>query len=118
MEDNNCTFCKIARGEIKVGRIYENPGFFSMPDKNPQTKGHSIVISKKHFVTSLDLPSTLGPELIDCIKNTALQIMKNEKAEGFHIINNNFSAANQLVKHVHFHIIPRKNKDGLNGKLV
>lgn len=113
-----CVFCKIANGEIKREKIYENQNFFSVPDKNPTTKGHSLVISKRHFETVLDLPTTLGVELIDCIKNTALKIMEKEKAQGFHVINNNFGAAKQLVRHVHFHIVPRKDKDELDGKLV
>lgn len=108
----------MANGKIKVNRIYENENFFSMPDANLRIKGHSLVIPKKHFSTILDLPLSLGPELLDCIKKTALKIMKKEKAEGFHIINNNFSAAKQVVKHLHFHIIPRKKNDELDGKLI
>jgi len=108
-----CIFCKIAAGQIPINKIYENDNFFSMPDKNPVTKGHSLIISKKHFETILDLPSTLGPELLDCIKNTVNYLIKNGKMEGFNLINNNFEAAGQAVKHVHFHIIPRKKNDGL-----
>jgi len=115
----DCIFCKIARGEIKSRKfIYENENFFSMPDANPRIKGHSLVISKKHFATILDLPPILGPELLDCIKKTVSKIMEEEKAEGFHVINNNFSAAKQVVKHIHFHIVPRKKNDELNGKLI
>lgn len=110
----NCAFCKIAKGEISAEKIYENKNFFSIPDKNPQTEGHSLVISKKHFNTILELNSTLGSELIDCIKNTAIKIIKKTKSEGFNVINNNFKSAGQLIPHVHFHIVPRKKGDGLN----
>ena len=79
----DCIFCKIAKGEISVNRIYENDNFFSIPDANPVTKGHSLIISKKHFNTTLDLPDTLGQELLDCIKKTALKLMKENKSEGF-----------------------------------
>ena len=54
------------------------------------------------------MPSSLGTELLDCIKNTAIVLMKKHKSEGFNVINNNFESAGQSVKHVHFHIIPRK----------
>ncbi|MEK6830056.1 MAG: HIT domain-containing protein [Nanoarchaeota archaeon] len=116
---DDCVFCKIASGEIKESKfIYENDNFFSMPDANPVTRGHSLIISKKHFETILDLPATLGIELLDCVKNTALKIIEKEKAQGFHVFNNNFSAAHQVVKHMHLHIIPRKKNDGLDGKLA
>ena len=61
----------------------------------------------------LDLQNSLGPELLDCIKNTALKLIKEKNADGFNVINNNFKAAGQVVNHVHFHIVPRKEKDGL-----
>ena len=38
--------------------------------------------------------------------------MKKYNAEGFNVNNNNFEAAGQVVKHVHFHILPRKKGDG------
>lgn len=110
MED--CIFCKIASGEIPVEKIYENDNFFSVLDANPQVEGHSLVISKKHFDNILELPILLGSELLACIKETALILMKKYDAEGFNVINNNFEAAQQIVKHVHFHILPRKKDDG------
>ena len=108
----DCIFCKISQGKIPVKRIYENGNFFSFPDANPVTNGHSLVVSRKHFKTTLDLPSSIGSELVDCIKGTALKIMDAEKAEGFNVISNNFPSAGQVVPHVHYHIIPRKDNDG------
>ena len=110
MED--CIFCKIGNNSSEK-KIYENDNFFSVLDINPKVEGHSLVISKKHFKTILDMQSSLGSERLDCIKNTALKIIKETSAEGFNVINNNFEAAGQLVNHVHFHITPRKKDDGL-----
>ncbi|GAI81826.1 unnamed protein product [marine sediment metagenome] len=110
---DDCVFCKIIRKEIKTDKIiYENDNFLSIPDANPKVNGHSLVISKKHFETILDMPNSLGPELLDCIKKTAFKLMEEYGAEGFNVINNNFEVAGQVVKHVHFHLIPRKKNDG------
>lgn len=108
----DCVFCKIAEGEIASEKIYENNNFFSTLDASPKVEGHTLVISKKHFENILDLPKMLGPELLDCIKETAIILMKKYDAEGFNVINNNFEVAGQVVKHVHFHILPRKKGDG------
>jgi len=113
MIEKDCIFCKIVRGEIPAKRIYENDNFFSILDANPIVEGHSLIISKKHFETILNMPEDLGSELLDCIKKTALKIMDEKKAEGFNIVNNTFKVAGQIVKHVHFHIIPRKKDDGI-----
>lgn len=109
MED--CIFCKIARGEVESEKIYENDNFLSMPDANQVIDGHSLVIPKKHFETSLDMPASLGQELLDCIKKTSIKLMEKYEGEGFNIVNNNFESAGQVVKHVHFHILPRKKGD-------
>jgi histidine triad (HIT) family protein len=109
--NNKCIFCKISKGEIPVEKIYENDNFFSILDANPIVEGHSLIISKKHFETTLDMPTTLGTELLDCIKKTALKLLEKHKSEGFNIVNNNFETAGQVVKHVHYHILPRKKGD-------
>ena len=109
---NDCIFCKIINGNSEK-IIYENDNFFSIPDAKPIADGHSLIISKKHFKTILDVQNSLGSELLDCIKNTALKLIKEKNIEGFNVVNNNFEVAGQIVPHVHFHIIPRKKDDGL-----
>lgn len=106
-----CVFCKIAKGEIDSKKIYENDNFFSIPDANQKIEGHSLVISKKHFENILDLPSDLGNDLMDCVKETSVKIMKEQEAEGLNIVQNNFGVAGQVVKHIHFHLLPRKKDD-------
>lgn len=110
---DECIFCKIIKKEISAEIIYENDNFLSIPDANPKVNGHSLVISKKHFENILEMPDSLGSELLDCVKKTAMKVIGKQKAEGFNIVNNNFEAAGQIVKHVHFHILPRKKNDGI-----
>jgi len=109
MED--CLFCKFVKGESQVEIIYENDNFMSFQDISQKVEGHSLVISKKHFETVLDMPGSLGSELIDCIKKTSLKLMKEYEATGFNVVQNNFKDAGQVVNHVHFHILPRKKGD-------
>jgi len=108
---DECVFCKMARGEIKVEKIYENDNFFAFPDTNPQIKGHTLIVPKKHFVNVMDLPASLGQELLDAIK-TVGEIRLKEGAEGFNILQNNGAVADQFVMHAHFHLLPRKKDDG------
>lgn len=110
---DECIFCKIAKGEIKSDKICENDNFFSILDLNQDIKGHCLVISKNHFENNLDLPNSLGVELIDCIKSTALKIMEKENAQGFNLLGNNFEVADQEINHFHVHIFPRKKDDGV-----
>jgi len=111
-----CVFCKMSRGEIPEEKIYENRNFFSVLDINPRVPGHTLVISKKHFENILDMPSSLGSELLDCIKVTSMKLIEKYHAHGLNVTNNCSEAAGQVVKHVHFHILPRRTDD--NFKLV
>jgi histidine triad (HIT) family protein len=104
----------MSSGEIPVKKIYENANFFSILDINQEIKGHALVICKKHFETVLSLPNSLGTEVLDCTKNTALKLMNEYHAEGFNVLNNNFEVAGQIVNHFHLHILPRRKDDGIN----
>lgn len=111
MED--CLFCKIVKGEIESEKIAESENFIVIKDKFPKSDGHSLIISKKHFNNLLDFPSVLGNELIKLAKEVYLKIAKEKNSEGFNFVQNNFKAAGQVIEHLHFHIIPRKNNDGV-----
>lgn len=107
----DCVFCKIAKGEIKSERIYENDSFFSIYDHAPEVEGHALVISKKHFETALDLPNSMGSALMDALKKTTLKLIEKYECGGFNIITNGKEIGGQVVPHVHFHIIPRRKGD-------
>lgn len=46
---DNCIFCKIVKGEIPSAKIWEDENFLAFLDINPNTKGMTLVIPKKHF---------------------------------------------------------------------
>jgi len=112
----DCIFCKIIGGEIPCSKIYEDDNFWVMNDAQPLSDGHCLIIPKKHYATILDMPPSLGTELVSLAKKQGLRLIKEKKAEGFNLVQNNFSSAGQFVMHVHFHIIPRKKGDGLKIK--
>lgn len=113
-KNSDCIFCKIARGEIPAKKTYEDDNFIAFLDIHPKAEGHTILIPRKHFRNLLDMPTTIGNEILDAIKNIALDLIKQGKAEGFNLIMNNEPAAGQVVFHAHLHIIPRKKNDGLS----
>ncbi len=113
---SDCIFCKIAKGEIKTEIIYENDNFVVFPDANPKVEGHCLVVPKKHFANILDLPQSLGSELIEAIKGVA-EIKLKQGAQGFNIVQNNGKMAGQVVEHIHFHLLPRKKGDGFQISL-
>ncbi len=112
MEESDCIFCKIAEGEIPTEKIFESENFFAIKDINPKVEGHSLVISKKHYETLLDMPSSLYGEFLETAKEVAFKLIDELNAEGFNLIMNNKRVAGQLVAHVHLHVLPRCPEDG------
>ena len=44
----DCIFCKIANGEIPSATLYEDEEFRVILDLGPASKGHSLILPKKH----------------------------------------------------------------------
>jgi len=108
----DCIFCKIIRGEIPSGKIYEDDRVLSFVDINPINAGHSLVIPKKHYDTLFDIPPEELQACIMVCQKVARAIVKGVGATGLNIVQNNFRPAGQLIDHAHFHLIPRHEDDG------
>src|ERR1700682_3461571 len=113
--NEDCIFCKIVKGEIPSDKIYEDDAVLAFMDIRPVSRGHALVIPKKHTNDIMETDNDTAAELIHKSKQIADAIVKAVNADGFTISTNNGEAAGQTVFHVHFHVIPRFKKDGLIG---
>lgn len=104
---NDCVFCAIAAGEIPSFKIYEDDLVLAYLDINPFTKGHTLVIPKKHSSCLLDTDEETLSTVIARVKKVAAHLKTALPCDGFNILQNNGEAAGQTVHHLHFHIVPR-----------
>lgn len=111
----DCIFCKIIAGDIPCAKVYEDEQTFAFLDLCPVTKGHTLVVPKKHCPTLLDVPPGTGEALIKALQLVAAAVQEETESSGFNCIQNNFSAAGQVVFHSHWHVIPRTDGDGLEA---
>ncbi len=107
----DCLFCKIIRKEIPSEIVYEDKDTVAFLDLNPVNKGHTLVVPKVHFENILDVPENTLSSAIKTVKKIAIALSKY--SDGVNIAQNNKIAAGQVVPHIHFHVIPRFNNDGL-----
>jgi histidine triad (HIT) family protein len=111
--DPNCIFCKIVKGEIPSFKLYEDAETLAFMDINPVHDGHCLVIPKAHSATVFEI----APEDFAATARTAAKVAKAVKAavpcDGFNLMQANGEGAGQSVGHLHLHIVPRKNGDGL-----
>ena len=106
-----CIFCKIVNGEIPSYKVYEDDDILAFLDISQVTKGHTIVIPKKHVTNILDTDKETYLKVVDKVYDLANKIDKNLNASGVNILHNANEVAGQSVNHLHFHIIPRYSKD-------
>lgn len=105
---DNCVFCKIIAGKIPSDIVVQEENFIVMNDIDQTILGHCLIIPKKHYETVFDMPSSLGTELLGIAKKQGLRLIKEGKADGIKLVNNNYEASGQCVPHFHLHVIPEK----------
>lgn len=115
---NDCIFCKIVEGEVPADKVYEDNYFIAFADVNPVGEGHTLLIPKKHFDTLMDLDEKTSERFISSLREVIKILMKKHNADGFNVVLNNGKVAGQIVNHVHFHILPRKEGDNQRGIFI
>lgn len=113
MKDCNCIFCKIIEGSIPSSVVYEDDDFKAILDIAPSHKGHTIVLPKYHAANIFELPDTVAAKALPVVKKVATAIKEATTCDGVNILQNNGEAAGQSVFHLHIHVVPRFEGDGI-----
>ena len=113
MSDPNCLFCKIIAGEIPGQIIAEDDLTVTFMDINPATRGHALVVPRRHATDLLEIdPDDLAATVL-AAQRLARRATERLGADGVNLINSCGSAAWQTVFHLHIHVIPRYQGDPL-----
>lgn len=109
----NCLFCKIAARTVSAPLVFEDEAALAFLDHRPLFPGHTLLIPKQHVETLADLPAPLIQPFFAAAQLLSRAIESALAADGtFVAVNNRVS---QSVPHLHVHIVPRREKDGLRG---
>jgi len=114
MIKDDCIFCKIANGVIPAQALYEDDQFKVILDRGPASKGHALVLPKKHFDNVFSMDEDYTGKVLTIAAKVARAINEEFGCDGMNILQNNNEAAGQTVFHFHLHIIPRYRDDKVN----
>ncbi len=103
----NDVFCKIIHGDIPSSKVYEDDDVLAILDVSQVTRGHTLVMPKKHYTNMLDCPSDILHKVMDVAQRIGQAEMLVLGASGINILTNAGEAAGQSVLHFHVHVIPR-----------
>jgi len=113
VSDETCIFCRIVSGQLAGHIVLDEPAILAFLDARPLRFGHVLVVPREHHVTLPDLPSALVEPLFAAVQRVARAVVDGLGVDGSFIAANN--VVSQSVPHLHVHVVPRRQGDGLRG---
>jgi histidine triad (HIT) family protein len=110
----NCAFCKIIAGQIPSTRVYEDEQTLAFMDIGQVNPGHVLVAVKPHVENVFGLDDTLAGAVFRATVRVARAVHAAFAPQGMSIYQANGPAAGQTVFHLHIHVVPRWDADGMN----
>ena len=107
--DTDNIFAKILRGEIPSTKIYEDNKTFALMDIMPRCDGHCLVLPKAPARNIFDIDPADLASVMETTQLLSRAVMKAMNADGITIKQSNELAGDQVVFHLHVHIVPRYN---------
>lgn len=104
-----CIFCSLVEWKMPQYRIYEDDSFIGILNINPASKGHVMIIPKKHYAHITEVEEDFSKP----IKKITKKIYDELSADSSIVIQNGANAG-QKLNHASIHIIPRYENDSLN----
>lgn len=106
MTDEDCIFCKIVAGELPAEKVYQDEWVTAFRDIHPLAPVHLLIIPNQHFTSTNDLTAdqaTMAGRMLTVVPELA---QKEGVAEsGYRLIMNAGHDGNQVVMHMHMHLL-------------
>jgi histidine triad (HIT) family protein len=112
--DSDNIFAKIIRGELPCFKIYEDEDVLAFLDLFPQSYGHSLVIPKRAAARNiLEIDTDNLAKVMTTVQKVAQALVDELQPAGVQVAQFNGAPAGQTVFHIHMHVIPRFEGEGL-----
>lgn len=110
---SDCIFCTLEASRIED----ENQLFLVIKDLYPVTKGHTLIIPKRHVPSFFDLTSEEQSSFLQILNSQKEKIrLQDNTVTGFNVGINDGKDSGQTVMHCHIHLIPRRKGDMENPR--
>ena len=110
----NCVFCKIIAGQIPSTKVHEDERTFAFMDIGQVNPGHVLVAVKPHVENIVGLDDALAGAVFRTTARIAKAVQAAFAPKGISIYQANGAAAGQTVLHLHVHVVPRWDADGMD----
>ncbi|WP_420475964.1 HIT family protein [Noviherbaspirillum sp. ST9] len=107
-------FERILSGEIPSARVYEDEYVFAFMDAGQVNPGHVLVATRKPYVTLMDADEESAAAMMRAARRIARAVQEAFKPDGITVLQANKPAGWQTVPHLHLHVLPRYDNDGVD----
>lgn len=114
MTREGCVFCRIAAGDAPAMILRRTELATAFLDINPVVPGHVLIIPNEHFASMDDAEESYLSALAGLGREIGALLKSRLGATGYNILVANGRSAQQSVFHLHFHVVPRREGDGIN----
>ncbi|WP_394708386.1 HIT family protein [uncultured Desulfuromusa sp.] len=98
-----CPFCYVDEAR----QLFSNDFAISIADTFPVTRGHCLIIPKRHFTSFFESTEEERTALWVLADQTRQYLITEYAPDGFNIGINDGVSAGQTIMHLHIHLIPR-----------
>ena len=113
LDQNNCLFCNIAARDPWDQVFYADRDVVAFLDIAPATKGHTLVVPRAHAANIFDIDENQLGVAMRGVWRVAQLLEQRLQPEGLTLVQSNGAAGWQDIFHLHFHLVPRYEGDGL-----
>jgi histidine triad (HIT) family protein len=109
----DCVFCKIVAKQIPATVVYEDEHALAFMDIGQVNPGHVLVAVKKHAENIFALDDAQAAAVFRAAVRLSRAIREAFAPQGLSVYQANGKAAGQTVFHLHVHLVPRHEGDGM-----
>ncbi|HXJ52161.1 MAG TPA: HIT family protein [Burkholderiales bacterium] len=109
----DCVFCKIVAKQIPATVVHEDEHTLAFMDIGQVNPGHVLVAVKKHAENIFALDDAQAAAVFRAAATVARAIRGAFEPPGLSVYQANGAAAGQTVMHLHIHLVPRHDGDGM-----
>ena len=109
----DCVFCKIMAKQIPATVVHEDEDTLAFMDIGQVNPGHVLVALKKHAENIFALDEAQAAAVFRTAARVARAIRGAFEPQGLSVYQANGAAAGQTVLHLHIHLVPRYEGDGM-----
>jgi histidine triad (HIT) family protein len=113
LDSVDSVFSKIIRGELPSAKVYEDELVYAFMDAGQVNPGHVLIATKKPFETLMDADEESAAAMMCAAVRIAKAVQQAFQPDGITVLQANKPAGWQTVPHLHLHVLPRYENDGV-----